>query len=431
MVALTPRTVMFGNPPGPGHQPSKSDLADWMVEIESLAAGGGLSYVNSSLAALDLRAGVTEGQFALVLNADDEGGVYERTGGAWAKVAGIPAIFADSIAAQQSALARDAAEAFSVMASDYAAAAQASREAAALIAGFDPDDYFQTDLGAAGWGVPSLSAASHLVGDVDDVTLSGGVYGVLEAAQGVRPHTFGVLMVIPLYASGGSGTEQIAQKFWAATEGPAEYLRHYREGHGWSDWHKVITGAGNQHFGGAIKSDGDVVAQRSDGDAVIRLNKGVANKWSVGRRQSDDALEFKNYTGAPDLVNVEFGGAPGDGVRIVPKGDISNEANLLSVSAGDARYERAAPTVEWRDVAASRSLNTAYQNTTGGQIMVSLYGSRTNQITVSKDGVTWLGLATLGQAGSWADTVSFKLPPGHFYKVGGGQGNVSYWLELY
>ncbi|MCD9148984.1 hypothetical protein [Pseudophaeobacter flagellatus] len=126
MVALLPQTIMMGNPPSAGHQPSKADLADWMQETESIAAGGGLSYINDSLAGLNLRAGVADGQFALVLNAEAEAGVYERDGGAWLKVADIPAIFLESMAAVQAQGFAQAAQASEDAAQGYAGGANAS-----------------------------------------------------------------------------------------------------------------------------------------------------------------------------------------------------------------------------------------------------------------------------------------------------------------
>ena len=134
MVALLPQTIMMGNPPAEGHQPSKADLADWMQETESLAAGGGLSYVNSSLADLALRSGVADGEFALVLNTETEAGVYERGGGAWLKVADIPAIFLESMAAVQAQGFAQAAQASKDAAQGYAGGANASALLAAAAA---------------------------------------------------------------------------------------------------------------------------------------------------------------------------------------------------------------------------------------------------------------------------------------------------------
>lgn len=112
MAALKPQTVMFGNPPSSAHKVSKSDLADWMQEFESLvAAGGGLSYINDSIANLDMRVGVVAGQYALVLNTEPEAGVYEHFGGDWVKRAEVPALFIESLAAAEALASKNAAAA--------------------------------------------------------------------------------------------------------------------------------------------------------------------------------------------------------------------------------------------------------------------------------------------------------------------------------
>lgn len=99
MAALKPRDIIQGNPPSPINQPIPALLVDWMQEQESLAAGGGLSYVDGTVAALQARIGTADGEFGLVLSAASEAGVYERVSGVWTKVASIPAIFTESLAA--------------------------------------------------------------------------------------------------------------------------------------------------------------------------------------------------------------------------------------------------------------------------------------------------------------------------------------------
>jgi hypothetical protein len=102
-----------------------------MEAVESLSVGGGLSYFDGSLDELQARAGVADGQFALVLNAEPEAGVYERITSAWVKNAEIPALFIESLAAIQALAAQDAAEAAEV----GAEAAKAIAELAAMAAG--------------------------------------------------------------------------------------------------------------------------------------------------------------------------------------------------------------------------------------------------------------------------------------------------------
>ncbi|NRB18054.1 MAG: hypothetical protein HRU33_10940 [Rhodobacteraceae bacterium] len=104
MGVLSPKQILYGNPAAADHQPSPADFRLWMEGVETLAAAsGGLSYVNDSLAGLEGRAGVTAGQFGMVLNSAAEAGIYELTGGTWTKVAAIPAIFLEGDFADQAA----------------------------------------------------------------------------------------------------------------------------------------------------------------------------------------------------------------------------------------------------------------------------------------------------------------------------------------
>ncbi len=153
MVALTPEGVLYGNPPRSAHAPERDDFLAWMRATESLAGSGSLTSFNETLAVLQARPAVAEGKFALVISDAEEAGVYERVAGDWQKVAGLPAIFTESLAAVRAEAARDLAQA-------YAAAANASRQEAAEIVGFDPTLYL---LKTGGTLTGTLSASGRVV----------------------------------------------------------------------------------------------------------------------------------------------------------------------------------------------------------------------------------------------------------------------------
>ncbi|NIZ63280.1 hypothetical protein DL239_20135 [Sedimentitalea sp. CY04] len=138
MVALSPKTIMTGNPPSAAYEPKKSDIADWMQEIESIAVGGGLAYIDGSLVDLQARSGAVDGQFSLVLTTAEEAGVYERVAGIWVKNAAVPSLFLESTVADQAvasaaaaALSEGAAETARGLAEGY----KTQAELAALVAG--------------------------------------------------------------------------------------------------------------------------------------------------------------------------------------------------------------------------------------------------------------------------------------------------------
>lgn len=83
----------------------------------------------------------------------------------------------------------------------------------------------------------------------------------------------------------------------------------------------------------------------------------------------------------------------------------------------------------WQDVLSSRAAGTAYQNTTGKPIMVTVAMTDSSQFQVSVDGTTWLIIAQAdtdqdlgGQPGG------FIIPNTGYYKVVGGINGR--WVEL-
>lgn len=82
----------------------------------------------------------------------------------------------------------------------------------------------------------------------------------------------------------------------------------------------------------------------------------------------------------------------------------------------------------WGDYSGPRSVNTAYQNTTGKPIMVSIRtGADTGTVEVSETTDSWV---RLDRAASGADLVhcQFIVPNGHFYRLSGG--SIDTWSEL-
>ncbi|WHQ82297.1 hypothetical protein [Tritonibacter mobilis] len=141
--------VLYGNPPRSAHAPERDDFLAWMRATESLAGSGSLTSFNETLTMLQARPAVAEGKFALVISDAEEAGVYERAAGDWQKVAGLPAIFTESLAAVRAEAARD-------LAQTYAAAANASRQEAAEIVGFDPTLSLSKRTDVPGWNVGGL-----------------------------------------------------------------------------------------------------------------------------------------------------------------------------------------------------------------------------------------------------------------------------------
>lgn len=84
----------------------------------------------------------------------------------------------------------------------------------------------------------------------------------------------------------------------------------------------------------------------------------------------------------------------------------------------------------WQDVSASRAVDTAYQNTTGGPIQINFCittGALGRLFQVSPDGIAWLDLMEFGTSGR--NTGSPVIPDGWYYQFING-GTVNQWMEL-
>jgi len=85
----------------------------------------------------------------------------------------------------------------------------------------------------------------------------------------------------------------------------------------------------------------------------------------------------------------------------------------------------------WQNLTASRALATAYQNTTGRSIMVSVTVDGTAgtpaKVQTSADGSTWVEVSGFTEA-AWMHA-QIIVPPGHYYRVYGGDG-LKGWSEL-
>lgn len=246
MIALSPKGVYYGSPPSSNYRAKVSDVVRWMEATESLAAGGGLSYVNASLPDLEGRQGSEDGQFALILSSAAEAGVYEHVAGEWQKTAPLPTIFVESVAAAEAAAARDAAATFAGQAGNHAAAALASKQDAALIANFDPGNYLHNGNGGAGSGfdadkLDGLHASSFFRKDANEpLTDRGGNQIIMQgwAYTGDNRYYF-----VPILAD-GSDWDWANQFRWNRALGRWEFSGVVTV-QGQPVWHKGNDGSGS------------------------------------------------------------------------------------------------------------------------------------------------------------------------------------------
>lgn len=127
--------------------------------------------------------------------------------------------------------------------------------------------------------------------------------------------------------------------------------------------------------------------------------------------------------------------------RLIDDGDISSEANWLAgssstpflISPDVLRAVVRADDREWQDVTGSRNIDTAYRNTTGRTIAVSIVGdaiTTNRRFQVSANGSSgWIVAGVFGEASSMLASVYAEIPPGWYYRVLGNV-NINEWSEL-
>lgn len=93
----------------------------------------------------------------------------------------------------------------------------------------------------------------------------------------------------------------------------------------------------------------------------------------------------------------------------------------------DTNYPGAEQT--WIDVLSSRVINTAYRNTTGKEIFISINGNGSSNPVVqcSQDGTTWISVGILGGSGD-GEGVFIPVAKNSYYRVN-GTGSISQWVE--
>lgn len=175
-----------------------------------------------------------------------------------------------------------------------------------------PEDYFQVmsslsdatadrlmKVGAFGVGAIDLQN-THVVSDANSTSLALGYYAVTAATSGDVPSTYGILQAIPLKTSLVTGTDQITQKFWPSDAVAKEYIRHYREGYGWTAWEQFVLNGNDAEIGALTVSGGIDFGQTT-------LDYYEEGSWSpVLTDGSNNATAVSNgtYTRVGDLVTL-------------------------------------------------------------------------------------------------------------------------------
>lgn len=145
-------------------------------------------------------------------------------------------------------------------------------------------------------------------------------------------------------------------------------------------------------------------------------------------RVTTNALGFA--AGGTEALRLNSVGAIG-----VAGGNYGTTGQVLTSNGSGAAPTWTTPTLSlgvsqtWQDVKSSRTIGTAYQNTTGRSIEISItmQGNYAG-VQVSNDNTTWNYIGVGAENANDRNTISATIPVNGYYKVTGGV--VSYWLEL-
>jgi len=108
-------TAMFGSPRSSLHQVSRLDLQAVLEQLQTMAGtNGALIGFAGMRENLDGIPGAADGKYAAVLTEGDDGGVWLRTAGEWAKVAALPLVLTESLSARLARAFANAGEAVEV-----------------------------------------------------------------------------------------------------------------------------------------------------------------------------------------------------------------------------------------------------------------------------------------------------------------------------
>lgn len=142
--------------------------------------------------------------------------------------------------------------------------------------------------------------------------------------------------------------------------------------------------------------------------------------------------------GADDIGAIAKAAMPKSGGTFTGDVTVAGAARLYVFNAPEANNEVASKYYvdamaigvgqTWQDVTANRAGDTAYQNTAGRPIMVSVsQAGKSPSLQISSDNVTWVVVGQQASGSAENGNISAIVPPSHYYKTTGGFYR---WTEL-
>lgn len=162
----------------------------------------------------------------------------------------------------------------------------------------------------------------------------------------------------------------------------------------------------------ATLSDLPVASSLADTDLFL-VRQGTTDK-SVARSVVSAGFAARNGS-ASQLFNVAAANAPTHAVRL----------EQVTPITGNHRT--------WQNFIGSRVASTAYQNTSGKEIVVAIRADASagvgRLIEVSSDATTWIPVGATGQADD-SEGTCFPVPTNWYYRINGAVATITAWAEL-
>ncbi|WP_444668418.1 hypothetical protein [Cereibacter changlensis] len=158
----------------------------------------------------------------------------------------------------------------------------------------------------------------------------------------------------------------------------------------------------------ADSADGSDLALTSAGRALLAAETAAAQRSAMG---------------AAPLASPAFTGTPTAPTQAVD----NNSTRLATTAFVQAAVEAARFGIGQSWQAPTRSTNVSYQNSTGRTITVAItLGDTEKQVEVSADNATWVVVGKTGASITPWNTVTFPVPPGHYYRT----NHFNIWREF-
>lgn len=278
----------------------------------------------------------------------------------------------------------------------------------------------------------SIRTTARLVSDLNEATLTGWYRFIptstinMPSDMSASSSSQAMMMVM------AQAVNNLTQMILSRDGSGKVWIRTRTDGAWPADW-ILATGVTAADLAGYLKRDGTLPMSGKLAFAMPGGSRASFNLPTPGVNPSvPDLADGDIYRTTDGAIRIKAGGAEEFILTSLLRAGAADVIAGLSYKWTSAELAKNIATVGWnqywQDVKASRTIGTAYQNTTGRPIQVAINASASAALfQVSADGVNWLTLMN-GSSGAWVAIGFAIIPHGLYYRI--STGSVSFWSEL-